>query len=155
MNTPTAAENQPYLVWDSHEILMNQAKYLVESGQAEDEDQGFAMACQDPVLMAWEWECLTDDLTDKLKAINPDGHWHAEVENFGWRRLSGYSDFRAEDGKTFLQEILPNTDCTFRIFLDAGNTFKIQNFHHDSPTGNEWYTIRPADDEEEWQAEAA
>lgn len=155
MSTQTAAESQPYLVWDTYEIVAYQARYLVESGAAKDEDEAFARACNDQDLMDWEWESLLQVLTDKLHDINPRGYWHAEVENFGWRRLSGYSDFRADDGKTFLQEILPNTDCTFKIFLEAGNTVKIQNFHHDSPTGNEWYTIRPAGDEEEWQAEAA
>ena len=155
MRTQIAADAQPYLVWDTHEILMNQANYLVASGEANDEDEGFTMACQDQCLMEWEWESLLQDLTDKLNEINPDGNWHAEVENFGWRCLSGYSDFRADEGKSFLDKILPNTDCTFRVFLEADNVIKIQNFHHDSPVGNEWHTIRPAGDGEAWQAEAA
>jgi hypothetical protein len=78
-----------------------------------------------------------------LQAINPDGHWHADVEKFGWRNLNGYKDFEADDGKTFLANILPKTDCTFNVFLEQ-NIIRIQNFHHDSPTGNEWYTVRPA-----------
>jgi hypothetical protein len=154
MQTKTAAENRPILVWDTHDILVNQARYLVDEGQAKNEDEGFDMACQDQDLMAWEWECLTDELTETLKEINPGGSWHAEVENFGWRRLSGYSNFKAEDGKEFLSSILPDTDCTFDIFLEADNALKIHNFHHDSPTG-EWYTIRQAVEEEERQAEAA
>lgn len=73
-------EQCPYLIWDTHEILNNQAKYLVENGEA-------------------------------------------------------------DNGKSFLSHILPNTECMFRVFIDDDKTIRIQNFHHDSPTGNEWYTI--------------
>lgn len=155
MTTQTAADRQPYLVWDTHEILVAQAKYLVESGEAKNEDEGFARACKDEGLMEWEWESLLQELTDKLNEINPVGNWHADVENFGWRGLSGLLDFSADEGKAFLAKVLPDTDCTFKIYLEVDNVIKIQNFHHDSPTGNEWYTIRPVGDEEERQAEAA
>ena len=60
----------------------------------------------------------------------------------------GYSDFKATDGGTFLSKILPDTDCTFNVFLDADQTVRIQNYHHDAPTGNEWYTIRAATENE-------
>lgn len=139
---------KPFLVWDTYQIAKRQATYLVEIGEAADEDEGFSMACADSDLYTFEWEDLTDFLTETLKEINPDGYWHAEVENFGWRRQSGYSDFKTTDGRMFLNKILPNTDCTFKVFLDADQTIRIQNFHHDAPTGNEWYTIRPAVDDE-------
>lgn len=32
---------RPYLIWDTHEILNNQVKYLVENGDAENEEKWF------------------------------------------------------------------------------------------------------------------
>ncbi|WP_404360409.1 hypothetical protein [Methylotuvimicrobium sp. KM1] len=133
----------PFLVWDTCDIAIQQAKILLEHGEADDEDDAFRKACEDQDLLDFEWESLTDCLSETLQAINPDGYWHAEVEKFGWRKLNGYADFQAGNGKTFLENILPQTDCTFKVFLEQ-DTIRIQNAHHDSPTGNEWYTVRPA-----------
>lgn len=134
-------ESLPFLVWDTCDMTQQQAKFLVENGEADDEDEGFRIACEDQDLLDFEWESLTDCLTEFMKEMNPEGRWHAEVENFGWRNLNGYADFEADDGKTFLANILPKTDCTFKVFLEQ-DTIRIQNFHHDSPAG-EWYTVRP------------
>ena len=91
----------------------------------------------------FEFEYMTEYLTEILNEINPDKIWYAEVKNFGWRGSDGHKTFTAIDGKSFLQEILPKTECHFKIFRD-GDNLKIQNFHHDSPCGGEWYTIYPA-----------
>lgn len=133
----------PFIVWDTLEILLNQAKYLVETGEAADEDEGFKIACEDNDLTLFEWECLLDNLTEQLDAMNPSGYWSGKVENFGWNKRQGFTEFRADNGRDFLSHILPKTDCTFRIYIENGDTLKIQNFHHDSPTGNEWYTLTP------------
>jgi len=100
------------------------------------------------ILMQWEsgqggfeWDDLLDFLTEKMLKKNPDGNWHAEVKGFGWQKLDGYTDFNAKTGRDFLDRILPDTDCTFKIYND-GKGFSINNFHHDSPTG-EWYYIKP------------
>jgi hypothetical protein len=143
----------PFLVWDTCAIAEHQAKFLVETGEAANEDEGFALACADSDLYTFEWEDLTECLTEALNEINPDGYWHAEVANFGWRNQIGYSDFKATNGETFLSNILPDTDCTFNVFIDAGQTVRIRNYHHDAPTGNEWYTIRALSSSE--YAEAA
>jgi hypothetical protein len=84
-----------------------------------------------------------------MKSKNPGGKWHAEVKNFGWRKQSGYSDFTATDGSTFLGKILPNTDCDFTIYEYGTDGIALNNMHHDSPTGDEWYYIVPAKDEVE------
>jgi len=68
--------------------------------------------------------------------------WVVSVKGFGWRNLDGLKAFTAENGQELLKEVLPKTDCTFIIFKDGKNGIKIQNFHHDSPIGNEWYYIR-------------
>ena len=122
---------------------MNQAMYLLENGEVANEEKGFELACQDCDLLMCEWEWLTDTLTEILNAVNPDGYWQAKVTGFGWRGQEGYKDFEVDNGSDFLKNILPETDCSFRVFLDK-NTIRIQDFHHDSPTGNEWYTIQPA-----------
>jgi hypothetical protein len=96
-------------------------------------DQGF---------WQFRWEDFTEYLTTILKRKNPDGYWKAQVRNFGWRNLDGVKLLRAKDGAGFLREILPQTDCHFYIF-NLGNGLAIQNFHHDSPVGNEWYYVVP------------
>lgn len=89
-----------------------------------------------------EWQDLIDDLTAIMNKKNPDGYWYAEVSNFGWRGEKGSKFFHAEIGEYFLQKILPKTDCHFNIH-NFGNGFAIQNYHHDSPVGNEWYYVVP------------
>lgn len=134
--------NAPDFVWNPVRILEDHATFLVEEGQYETEDEAFEAASKDESLLEWEWECLLDALTERLSDINPGGLWYAEVSNFGWRRLSGYKEFQADDAKAFLQEILPRTECSFRIFIHD-REIKIQNFHHDSPFGEEWYRVSP------------
>jgi hypothetical protein len=92
------------------------------------------------------WRLRWDDFTECLKSIlnrkNPGGYWKAQVRNFGWRNLDGVKFLQAGDGASFLREILPKTDCHFYIF-NYGKGLAIQNFHHDSPVGNEWYYVVP------------
>ncbi len=142
MKTDDQTRGVPILVWDTCDIALQKAKYRLAIGEVSDEDEGFTEACTDSDLFAFEWEALTDSLTQILKSINPDGHWHAEVNQFGWRGRNEFKDFKAENGREFLNEILPKTECSFRVFLED-RWIRIQNFHHDAPTGNEWYTVRP------------
>lgn len=99
----------------------------------------------------FEWECLLGELDTLIKKFS--GYWWVEVTSFGWQALSGHQEFTAEDGQTFLQKLLPQTDCHFKIYYDDDmdipnwlsenvkklKGLRIQNFHHDSPTGREWY----------------
>ncbi|MCF6252738.1 MAG: hypothetical protein L3J75_15945 [Methylococcaceae bacterium] len=148
----TKKEIKPYISWDTTAILEAQANYLIEIGTAKNTEDSWTMACEDQFLLDDQWENLLVDLTDKLNEINPDGYWHVEVENYGWRNISGQQDIEAVDARTFLSKILPATDCTFHVYIDESHPFKeikIQNFHHDSPVGNEWYTILARDAFEE------
>lgn len=116
-NTATAKEIKPFLEWGFEDIS----------------DDSF------------EWECFCDTLTEMMQKINPKGQWHCTVQNFGWRSLNGFKNLVATRGDQMLSGILPRTECRFRIFVEGkgfGRYFKIQNFHHDSPTGNEWYEVR-------------
>ena len=88
------------------------------------------------------WDNMTEALTEWMQEHNPDGDWRAEVTGFGWQRQDGYKDFHAETGQKLLQDVLPNTECTFNVY-DEGDHLSIENAHHDAPTGGEWYAIRP------------
>jgi len=83
-----------------------------------------------------EWESYNDIVQLKSQ------YWKVEVKNFGWRKTSGVAYFKVNDFSQLIYSILPNTECTFNVFRDGGN-IKVQNFHHDSNTGKEWYTCRP------------
>ena len=101
------------------------------------------------------WDTLLCSLTDMIKE-KFSGYWYVEVRNFGWQKLCGSRKFFADKGRDLLRGILPETDCHFKIFKDdhPGSAtdwadgvarpvkgLKIQNYHHDSPVGNEWYYL--------------
>jgi hypothetical protein len=88
------------------------------------------------------WELLVNDLTEFMNKADLNGSLHCEVKNFGWRHLNGYKDFNAHTGQELLRQILPHTDCTFDIWLDeAAREIRINNAHHDAPTGGELYSV--------------
>jgi len=131
------------LEWDTCDIAKAQAEFLKETGDYPDktDDDLFRLACEDSDLYQWQWQWLCDQLTEMM-GRNPHGGWKAVVSNFGWRSLNGCKFFRAETGKQLLSEVLPKTDCTFKIYR-YGRGIAINNAHHDSPTWNEWYYIQP------------
>lgn len=153
-NTVTAEKSElPYVSWDTLAITEGQAAWLIEcakeDGEELDEKKAFQQACEDQDLYDREWDDLCSSLTELMQRINPDGYkYHAKVSNFGWQRLDGHKEFTATEGKTLLQEVLPQTECTFQIW-DRGDYIVIRNSHHDSPCGNEQYTITVAKEEEE------
>ena len=91
------------------------------------------------------FEDTWDDLTEAMQKINPDGEWRCDLTGFGWRGISGYREFTTNNGSELLAAILPNTDCSFKIYLDVwpagGGQLRIDNSHHDKPMGGEWYTL--------------
>ena len=126
--------------------LEDQKEYPDDFDEIKDEDQLRTEAYEDHDLIQMGYEDVTDSLTEWM---GDDEDWHCEVENFGWQNSNGYKDFRATNGATLLREILPNTDCTFNIWKDDDpRQLRIQNFHHDSPTGNEWYTLAPSTEQD-------
>jgi hypothetical protein len=104
----------------------------------------FDEVSQDSDFFRQEYEFFCDDLTELLKSLCPDGYFKVEVHNFGWQSQDGYKYMEARTGRDLLNGILPDTDCTFSIFkVKHGKQIAIQNSHHDSPYGNEWYVIKP------------
>ncbi len=69
-------------------------------------------------------------------------YWKEEVKNFGWRKLSGHKYFKAQEGTEFLRHVLPDTDNYFNRH-NYRRDLAIQNHHHDSHLGDEWYYIVP------------
>ena len=129
---------KPCLIWDTYEIARGQAEYLVDE-EGLSEDEAWAQATTD-----FEWEYLVESLTEIMSKLNPQSlPWTVGVVNMGWRNWCGDKFITAENGQELLDAILPNTDCAFKIFIDEmSKTISINNFHHDSPSGNEWYHIK-------------
>ncbi len=131
------------LTWDESEIMDELVNDRLEN---DNEDKLTADQIREEMYQSnpleFEWEYFLEALEERLQKKNPDGYWRAEVKNFGWRGLNGGKYFKAENAQDFLHAILPNCDCTFKIY-NNGKGLSIQNWHHDSPTGNEWYYIKP------------
>lgn len=152
-NTATTTENhepQAFLVWDTYEITQAQANFLQEENEELDDDTAFSQACEDYDLLTHEWDYLTEALTEKLQEINPNGRWRCDASGLGWQRRSGYKHFEADDGQAFLRAILPDTECTFQIYLEGEGdeqTIRIVNSHHDAM--GEVYEIRKDTEDED------
>jgi hypothetical protein len=139
-------EDIPYLVWDTYQIAKDRAAYLIEEGEFTDEDKAFEDACADSDHHTFEWEYLTEWLTELMQEINPDEiEWFVTGEGLGWQRRSGHKTVQATTGEKLLQEILPNTECTFSIYKEEGQ-LRLVNSHHDAM--GEVYIIRPQEGDE-------
>jgi len=94
----------------------------------------------------FSWDMFTEGLTEILDRIFPKGEVACKVKCFGWRGCDGFLEtFKFQNGSGLLNKILPQAECTFKIHerRDSiyGHHLAIQNFHHDSPVGNEWYYV--------------
>lgn len=144
MSAAEKVEERPiYHRWSSADVIHDQAEELQRLDPTLCDSDAWDQASRDDFIHEEAWDFLLDDLQVKLDEYNPDGlDWCVRVENFGWRNLGGEKVFGARDSQRFLQSILPDTDCTFNIYVDdETKTIQIRNWHHDSPMGNEWYTI--------------
>ena len=108
-------------------------------------------------IISWEpdgsedefsWTDFCENLNPVINKKSPTGTWFATVENFGWDNRNGTKIFKAETAEQFFSQILPKCECTFKVF-NYGKGLAVQNYHHDSPTGNEWYYIIPKKLEDE------
>lgn len=134
--TTTNTEQLPIIVWDTCEIAQNHVNQRKEEEPDLDEDEAFAEACADSDIYEWEWDYITEYLTEKMKEINPeDRKWYCEAAGLGWRRLNGHKTFQATTGEELLRAILPDTECTFQIYVEGEGdkqTLRIVNSHHDA-----------------------
>jgi len=108
-----------------------------------DKDSAFRKACKDQSLLSEEWEYTIEALTEKMKEFHPVLWWKATVDNFGWTGANGVTKpFFADTGDKLLRKVLPDTECSFKIYFRK-DCIAINNAHHDSPCWNEWYYIKP------------
>lgn len=130
------------LEWDDWQVLEDIAAALREEDPTLSDDEALQLASAEQDQQYWAWEDFLTALQELLDQVNPASRpWHAEVVNFGWRELTGHKEFPAGRASEFLRAILPATDCSFRIHGYGRRGLAIQNFHHDSPVGKEWYYI--------------
>lgn len=60
---------------------------------------------EDTDLFEHEWQYLVENLTDDIKRINPCGYWKAIGHNMGWMNRTGWKEFKATDGQSFLDGV--------------------------------------------------
>lgn len=125
--------------WDICEIAQDRARVLQEDDPDLSDDDAFQQACLDNDIIQMEWDWLLEDFEPVLRDLSPDGWFHVEGRNMGWRRRTGWKTLRAETAQHFFDQTLPDTDCTFVIERE-GPMLHITNYHHDAPTG-EFYTV--------------
>jgi hypothetical protein len=140
--------------WDTSNIVKDEVEYRKENWQdfyndmdkCPDDEKIQEDVLEDSDLFSMRWDDVIEYLSELMAERNKSNNWIAKVKNFGWRSIDGHKEFTANNGQEFLQSILPNCDCTFYVhnyIEDDIKGFAIQNFHHDSPVGNEWYYILP------------
>jgi hypothetical protein len=146
-------EKKPDLEWNELSEIESEIKYRIENksdfydGEPEPTDDEIRTEIEnncDIINHAYDdFLYFFQELINKIASkYTEEFYWVAEVQGFGWRGQSGGLDvFYETDARKLLGKILPNCDCTYKIFMNRTG-FELQNFHHDSPTGNEWYTIR-------------
>ena len=129
--------------WDESELVENEIKY-----QLEDNEEGLTEeeierdVYNDGELLNICFDGFAEHLTEILRKKNKDGFWRVTVSNFGWRNTNGEKAIRIDNAQELIRQILPDTDCTFKIY-NYSKGLVIQNFHHDSPVGKEWYYLTP------------
>lgn len=142
-------ERKPVLSWYPPDLIDAEKNYLIEEEGYSEEDAESEIYNGGYGFLEMEWESFTEEVHFLLKKANPDEReWKATVKNFGWQNQDGYNFFNATSAIEWLRKILPDTECYFRIYYDEETRLiEIQNFHHDSPSGNEWYEIMAAIEE--------
>jgi hypothetical protein len=151
---------EPVLSWIPYNISEEEARYRVQEAADQNAEHldpksaEFDVRVQETLqgiladldYLSFEWETLCEDLTVLMNDVNPNSdEWFAEVSNFGWQQMDGTKSFSATTGEELLREILPETDCHFKIYHPPEeNQIVINNAHHDSPVWNEFYCIHPA-----------
>ena len=130
------------LVWDEHEIIKEQARYLLEEGEATDEKDAFEMACCDSDHISFEYDDFLEGFSAILKKLSKKGRFHVEGRNMGWRHLSGELEPDADDAQRFIDRTFPRTsEWTLQGEFDpALKCLTYRLYHHDAPTG-EHYTV--------------
>ena len=133
--------------YDESKYLNEKIKYRLEHWEdfyeeKPSEDEVGEDVCDSDILDIY-WNDVSYYLTrEVLEKKNKDGYWKCIVEGFGRRNYSGEAYLEINNANDLATKVLPNTNCTFKVY-NYGKGIAIQNWHHDSPTGNEWYYLTP------------
>ena len=129
--------------WDTLEIIENQATFLREEDKELSEEDAFSLAGEDSSLFEWEWHDLECAITSWLKERDFPSLL-VEGYRMGWRSQDGILEILICDTSDKFLSFLPKTDCTFTIYEVDDSTLRVENSHHDAPTGEE-YLIKVVD----------
>lgn len=141
-------ETKIWLAWDKNDLVDDWVKRELEDQEAhpelrdeiKTEEQIREDTWDDPDFFDMAYEGMLGILTEWM-----DGHtsWRTDVENLGWQKRSGYLEFDLQEpsGQQLLWKVLPDTECTYKIWKTEEG-LRIQNWHHDSPGGDETYSVR-------------
>lgn len=135
--------------WNPHEIAAAEVEFLMGEYPEEfpDEDAAYIRVWEDYDLWQLEWNGLVEHLTEIMRERGLDQHCLlAEMYNFGWRSTDGFKPLWVETGQALLGKVLPDTENYFDVYAYGDDGLAINNRHHDSPRGREWYYIRPLKD---------
>ena len=139
-------EKIPQLKWDTSEITRREINSLIKYNPELSEQEAFEQVCEETFLFSYEFDILLGAfqkwIDELIKNTSLDG-FLCTAKNFGWRNSSGIAEIDTTNALGILSKILPDCECTYTIF-NYKDYFEIQNAHHDSPTGNEWYILTPA-----------
>lgn len=150
-------QNELSLGLDEHHELMTILKAAQETGKVDTWDTWFEehqpgwfkrlmkdcerggaldMYCQD------EWNNLLEALTGIVQEMGIT-EWLVQGRHMGWMKRSGYKTFSASNGRELLRAVLPDTDCSFKIYIhDRHLAMRVS--HHDAPTGESyWLAAQP------------
>jgi len=149
------------LSWDQGQIFNDEVDYLMEEeGLTEIEAQNrVSDNCE---LYTFPWECTIESFNEILKKVTSRFYnkitekdydkalFYVEGYNLGWRNRSGFKVVEAGNALDLIRGVLPKTDCTWFVHRPEDKrepSLSINNYHHDSPTG-EWYHLRPLNTKE-------
>jgi hypothetical protein len=131
------------LGWDEYVLANAHAQALLASGWCATESDAFEAALADEMSLRVAFEDFLEDFTVILKDLSPQGYFHVEGRDMGWRRLSGTLGLQATDARAFIARAFPHTsEWTLQgAYHPAEATLRYRLSHHDAPTG-ERYTVR-------------
>jgi len=153
MSDKNKKEETLILEWDDCQRIDDEVKYRMSNG----EPDGYVLtgsaeedAIRREVYADHDfWSSLWNDTMERLDCLLNETFpeklgFMVEGSNMGWRHRSGHKWIKHDcdkPGQHLLKEMLPDTDCTWRLYKDIDG-LRMWNAHHDAPTG-ERYVIWP------------
>ena len=84
-------------------------------------------ACEDSDIQREERGHLLERLDEIVEERNPRNVWYVEGRNLLWQGFDGFKILSAESAKDLLQKLLPQTECTFKIYAYGDHGLAVNN----------------------------